>query len=645
MEAAKVEEVVQDYVTLKRRGVNMLGLCPFHNEKTPSFTVSPAKNIYKCFGCGKSGDPVRFLMDHEHYTFPEAIRHLARKYNIEIEEKELSPEVLAEIQHTDSLYIVNQFALEWYERQLFETDMGKSVGLSYFQKRGFREDTIRKFGLGFAPEQSAALTEAAMKAGHTLDFLQKVGLTSQHQRDFFRNRVMFAIHNLSGKVIGFAGRILQKDVKAPKYINTPETEIYNKSKVLYGAFFAKQAIRQADECILVEGYTDVISLHQAGIQNTVASSGTSLTTEQIRLIKRYTPNVKILYDGDFAGIKAALRGVDLLLEQDLNVRIVLLPEGEDPDSYLQSVGASVFTEYLADKSKDFVLFKADLLMKETAGDPVRKSEVIKDIVGSIGRIPDPIKRALYVRECARIVEVSEQLLVGEVNKSLSKRLTQDRRKTHPDSAAQDAELLAEQWEESLNDPAAQPPAAIGDEYQERDIVRLLIVAGEKIFDPKAGVSIAEYILTNIADILEYFDNPFYHRIVMETRERIAGGQPIHSHYFLNHEDEKIRQLTSDLLTSPYEFSEGWEKRYEIRLQSQKMPEENFEKDTLQGLNRFRQFKITRLSKENLALLSRRQKEGNLEQQMVHMKVHLKLEEIRTALAREFGTVVTRQDLH
>ncbi|HMQ91424.1 MAG TPA: DNA primase, partial [Flavilitoribacter sp.] len=379
MEATKVEEVVQDFVTLKRRGVNLLGLCPFHNEKTPSFTVSPAKNIYKCFGCGKSGDGVRFLMDHEHYTFPEAIRHLARKYNIEIEEKALSPETLAEMQYTDSLYIVNQFAVEYYQHQLHETDLGKSVGLSYFKKRGFREDTMRKFGLGFAPEQGSALTDAAVKAGHTVDFLQKVGLTTQNQRDFFRNRVMFAIHNLSGKVIGFGGRILQKDVKAPKYINTPETEIYNKSKVLYGAFFAKQAIRQQDECILVEGYTDVISLHQAGIQNVVASSGTSLTTDQIRLIKRYTPNVKIIYDGDFAGIKAALRGVDLLLEQDLNVRIVLLPEGEDPDSYLQSVGAAVFSDYIADKSKDFVLFKADLLMKETAGDPIRRSEVIKDI--------------------------------------------------------------------------------------------------------------------------------------------------------------------------------------------------------------------------------------------------------------------------
>ncbi|MCB0609022.1 MAG: DNA primase [Lewinella sp.] len=646
MEATKVEEVVQDFVTLKRRGVNLLGLCPFHNEKTPSFTVSPAKNIYKCFGCGKSGDGVRFLMDHEHYTFPEAIRHLARKYNIEIEEKELSPETLAEMQYTDSLYIVNQFALEYYQHQLHETDLGKSVGLSYFKKRGFREDTMRKFGLGFAPEQGSALTDAAVKAGHTVDFLQKVGLTTQNQRDFFRNRVMFAIHNLSGKVIGFGGRILQKDVKAPKYINTPETEIYNKSKVLYGAFFAKQAIRQQDECILVEGYTDVISLHQAGIQNVVASSGTSLTTDQIRLIKRYTPNVKIIYDGDFAGIKAALRGVDLLLEQDLNVRIVLLPEGEDPDSYLQSVGAAVFTEYVADKSKDFVLFKADLLMKETAGDPIRRSEVIKDIVGSISRVPDPIKRALYVRECARIVEVEEQLLVNEVNKTLSKRISQERLKSAPEAPGF-ADSGFPDREPGMPPPAAEPekPAVIGDEFQERDIVRLLVLSGEKLFDAAEGTSIGEYILANIADIIDYFDNPFYHRIVMDARSRLESGQKLEQAYFLNHPDEEIRQLAFDFVASPYELSEGWEKRFEITLQTQKMPEDNFVKDTLQGLNRFRQFKITRLSRENLSLLTKYQKEGNVEQQMVYMKVHLKLEEIRTALAREFGTVVTRHDLH
>ncbi|MCI5080604.1 MAG: DNA primase, partial [Saprospiraceae bacterium] len=339
LETAKVEDVIQDFVNLKRRGVNMIGLCPFHNEKTPSFTVSPAKNIYKCFGCGKAGNPVQFLMDHENLSFPEALRWLAQKYGIEIEEKQVSQEVIEERQRLDSLYIVNKFARDFFAEQLFETDRGKSVGLSYFKQRGFREDIIRKFGLGYSPAQSDLLTVTAKQKGYNIDLMKEVGLTSKYGRDFFRDRVMFTIHNLSGKVIGFGGRILQKDVKAPKYINSPETEIYNKSKVLYGAFFAKTAIRKQDECILVEGYTDVISLHQDGIENVVASSGTSLTVDQIRLVKRYTQNIKILYDGDKAGIKAALRGLDLVLAQDMNVKVVLLPEGEDPDSYLQGVGS------------------------------------------------------------------------------------------------------------------------------------------------------------------------------------------------------------------------------------------------------------------------------------------------------------------
>ncbi|MEL7222049.1 MAG: DNA primase, partial [Bacteroidota bacterium] len=326
LETARVEDVVGDFVNLKRRGTNLLGLCPFHGEKTPSFNVNPARNIYKCFGCGKGGDSVNFLMEHEQMSFPEALRWVANKYGIEIEEVELSPEQLAEQQLADSIYILNKFAMDFYQEQLFETDRGKSIGLSYFKKRGFREETIRKFGLGYAPRGGSVFLSAAELAGHKRSLLEDAGLVKKG-RDFFRDRVMFTIRNLSGKVVGFGGRILQKDVKAPKYINTPETEVYNKSKILFGAFEAKQAIRKQDECILTEGYTDVISLHQSGIENVVASSGTSLTVDQIRLIKRYTPNVKVLFDGDKAGIRAALRGIDLLLEQDINVKVCLLPEG------------------------------------------------------------------------------------------------------------------------------------------------------------------------------------------------------------------------------------------------------------------------------------------------------------------------------
>ena len=370
LNTVKIEDIVGDYVSLKRRGVNLIGNCPFHNEKTPSFTVSPTKNIFKCFGCGKGGNSAQFLMEHESFTFPEALRHIAKRYNIEIEETVASRESIEERQMLDSLFIVNQYARDFFQKQLFETDEGKSVGLSYFKDRGFLEDTIKKFGLGFAPNHNKLLTNTAVSVGHKESLLKKLGLTTSYGKDFFRNRVMFTIHNLSGKVIGFGGRILQKDVKAPKYINSPETEVYNKSKVLYGAYFAKKSIRQNDECIMVEGYTDVLSLHQSGIENVVASSGTSLTVEQIRLVKRYTPNMKILYDGDTAGVKAALRGLDLVLEQDMNVKVVLLPEGEDPDSYLQKVGVTAFKEYIEQEANDFLLFKTKLLLKEAAGDPI-----------------------------------------------------------------------------------------------------------------------------------------------------------------------------------------------------------------------------------------------------------------------------------
>jgi DNA primase len=423
LDTVKIEDVVQDFVSLRRRGTNLIGLCPFHHEKTPSFNVSPARNIFKCFGCGKGGNAVQFLMELERFTFPEALKYIAKKYGIQIEEIESTREAAEERRVTDSLYIVNQYALEFFQNQMLNTDRGRSVGLSYFRERGFREETIQKFGLGYAPEHRDQFLTTAIAAGYDQQMLFNLGLCSPPDtsrnlppRDFFRDRVIFPIHGMSGKVIAFAGRIMAKDVKAPKYINSPETDIYIKSKVLYGAFQARKAIREKDECILVEGYTDVISLHQAGIENVVASSGTSLTVEQIGLIKRNTNNIKILYDGDPAGIKAALRGLDLVLEQDLNVRIVLLPDREDPDSYLARVGATAFTEYVDRQAKDFILFKAGLLMQEAGTDPVKRSGVVRDIVASISKIPDPVKRSLFVQECARVVQVDEGILMSETNK-------------------------------------------------------------------------------------------------------------------------------------------------------------------------------------------------------------------------------------
>lgn len=644
LETAKVEDVIQDFVNLKRRGVNMIGLCPFHNEKTPSFTVSPAKNIYKCFGCGKAGNPVQFLMDHENLSFPEALRWLAQKYGIEIEEKQVSQEVIEERQRLDSLYIVNKFARDFFAEQLFETDRGKSVGLSYFKQRGFREDIIRKFGLGYSPAQSDLLTVTAKQKGYNIDLMKEVGLTSKYGRDFFRDRVMFTIHNLSGKVIGFGGRILQKDVKAPKYINSPETEIYNKSKVLYGAFFAKTAIRKQDECILVEGYTDVISLHQDGIENVVASSGTSLTVDQIRLVKRYTQNIKILYDGDKAGIKAALRGLDLVLAQDMNVKVVLLPEGEDPDSYLQGVGSSAFQQYLENEAKDFILFKTDLLLADAGNDPIKRSTVIKDIVQSIAKVPDPIKRSLYVRECAKVVGVEEQLLINESNKLVGKAFKKQQA-ANEQQGGYDGSFPSAQDEPSHLPEGELPPLEsakkplTGDEFQERDLARILVLFSNEIYDKEENISVAEYLLGNLEDVIEHFDNELYGKIVHLVLEKLSEGELVGRNFFVNHQDAAIQKFTIDMMTSPYEYSENWEKKWDLFLHSQEMPDENFKKDSLSSLKYFRLRKLKRMLRDNQEKIAELSKTDDMEQLMLHMKFHQKLKQIHDDLAKEMGAVV------
>jgi DNA primase len=641
LEIARIEDVVQDFVSLKRRGVSLIGLCPFHNEKTPSFNVSPSKGIYKCFGCGKAGDAVNFVMEHENLTFPEALRYLAKKYGIQIDEIELSPEARQEQQYHDSLYIVNEYAKDFYQDQLFNTDLGKSLGLSYFKERGFREETIRKFGLGFAPDKMDAFVLKATQDGYNPELMKKLGLMSQYGRDFFRNRVMFPIHNLSGKVIGFGGRILVKDVKAPKYINTPETEIYNKSQVLYGAFFAKIAIRKHDECILVEGYTDVLSLHQAGIENVVASSGTSLTVGQIQLIRRNTENIKILYDGDLAGIKAALRGVGLVLEQGLNVKIVVLPEGEDPDSYLKKVGTEAFRTYIDQEAKDFIMFQASLLLGEAAGDPVKKTHLIRDIVESIAKIPDPIKRSLYVRECARIMEVEEQLLVNEANKLVAQHFK--RQQQEKDRAQLQESRMPMDLPPGIQPapPQLKPPEkaiSSGDAFQERDIARILILGGEYIFAPEENLTVAQYVLNNIEDVMNDFDNKLYQRIVHLVHERLLEGGSVQAAFFLRHPDEDIRQLAANLSSSPYEYSENWEKRWDIFLTTQKMPDENFVNDSIQSLKRFKLRKLDKMIRKNAELIKTLFQQKS-EDYLTYMKLDQKLKTIRNQLAEEMGTVV------
>lgn len=419
----RVEEVIGDFVQLKRAGSNYKGLSPFSNERTPSFMVSPVKQIWKDFSSGKGGNAIAFLMEHEHFTYPEAIRYLAKKYHIDIEETEQSNEEKAQADERESLYIVSEYAQQYFQDTLFNTEAGKAIGMTYFKERGFTEETIQKFRLGFSPDEWTAFTDTALAKGYQLEFLEKTGLTivnGDRKFDRFKGRVMFPIHSMSGRVLGFGGRILTNDKKQAKYLNSPESEIYHKSKVLYGIFFAKQAIAKADNCYLVEGYTDVIQMHQKGIENVVASSGTALTQDQIRLIHRLTPNITVLYDGDAAGLRASIRGVDLILEQGMNVKVCTFPEGDDPDSFARKTAYEDLVLYLENNATDFIRFKASLLMQEAQNDPIKKAETIRDMVESISKIPDLIKREVYVRECATIMDISEQVLFSTLAQILKK---------------------------------------------------------------------------------------------------------------------------------------------------------------------------------------------------------------------------------
>jgi DNA primase len=418
-DAAQIQDVVSDYVTLKKRGVNLLGLCPFHNEKTPSFMVSPAKGIFKCFGCGKGGNSVHFIMGHEQVSYYEALKFLAKKYHIDVQERELSPQELAVRNDRESMFLVNEFAQKHFSHTLHNHIDGKSIGLSYFRERGFRDDIVQKFQLGYSLDQRDAFTQSALKAGYNKEYLVKTGLTFEGENNYvadrFRGRVMFPVHSLSGKVVAFGGRILKKDDKMAKYVNSPESEIYHKSNELYGIYFAKQAIVKQERCFLVEGYTDVISMHQSGIENVVASSGTSLTPGQIRLIHRFTENVTVIYDGDAAGIKASIRGIDLLLEEGLNIKVLLLPDGDDPDSFARKHNASDFIEYVEKQSSDFIRFKTNLLLKDAGNDPIKRAGLVIDIVRSISIIPNNIIRGEYVKECSTLLNVDEAMLYHQIN--------------------------------------------------------------------------------------------------------------------------------------------------------------------------------------------------------------------------------------
>jgi len=578
-------------------------------------------------------------MEHENLSFPDAIRYLARKYRIELEETANDNLALQEQQVLESLYLINQYALEFFNDRMYGSDIGKSVCLAYFKHRGFDDETIQKFGLGFAPADRDQFTREAVAKGYSIELLRKLGLTSSLDNDFFRNRAMFPIHNLSGKVIAFAGRIMHKDPRAPKYINSPETDIYQKSKVLYGAFFAKKAIRQLDECFLVEGYTDVISLHRHGIENVVASSGTSLTSEQVKLIKRFSSKLTILYDGDAAGIRAALRGLDMALEEDLYVRVVLLPDGEDPDSYIQKAGKENFLQYVQQNAQDIIQLETSLLLEQAGNDPTRRAAVIGQIAYSISRIHNPLRRDEYVRNVRELLKVDEGKLLMEINNIRKRDYEKFTRKKEALPAALPGEQ-AQPTDALITDPEPTPSAsAIGDVFQEKDLVRLLITSGNKIFDVKKQVSVAEYVLHNIDDVLTEFDHPLYHRVILEIRQLTIDRQPVGQEYFLHHSDPEIVKLAVNLISSPYEFSENWALKWEIFL-SQAHPDNNQRLDAENLIKRFKLRKIKRFKDRNAdkmkTLLTANGPEAEIED---CMRLHLRLKEIENQLARELGTVV------
>ena len=468
----RVEEVIGDFVQLKRAGSNYKGLSPFSNERTPSFMVSPVKQIWKDFSSGKGGNAIAFLMEHEHFTYPEAIRYLAKKYHIDIEETQQSSEEKAQADERESLYIVSEYAQQYFQNTLFNTEAGKAIGMTYFKERGFTEETIQKFRLGFSPDEWTAFTDNALAKGYQLEFLEKTGLTivnGDRKFDRFKGRVMFPIHSMSGRVLGFGGRILTNDKKQAKYLNSPESEIYHKSKVLYGIFFAKQAIAKADNCYLVEGYTDVIQMHQKGIENVVASSGTALTQDQIRLIHRLTPNITVLYDGDAAGLRASIRGVDLILEQGMNVKVCTFPEGDDPDSFARKTAYEDLVLYLENNATDFIRFKASLLMQEAQNDPIKKAETIRDMVESISKIPDLIKREVYVRECATIMDISEQVLFSTLAQILKKDFYEGQKVERKQSTMQVIQTPEETQKRTINRL----------EVLEHDLIKILLSKGNE----------------------------------------------------------------------------------------------------------------------------------------------------------------------
>jgi len=566
---SQIVEVVSDYVTLRRRGINYLGNCPFHNEKTPSFTVSPHKGIFKCFGCGEGGNALNFIMKHDQLSFVEAIKALGKKFNIHIEEEEYSPEQLKQRNERESMMVLSEFAGKYFTRMLNETDEGKSVGLGYFRSRGFRDDIIHKFELGFSPEKRDALTSEAIKQGYKLEYLEKTGLSivrDDYKADRFRGRVIFPIHSLAGKVIAFGGRILKSDAKTAKYLNSPESEIYHKSRVLYGIYQAKQEITRHDMCYLVEGYTDVLSFHQAGIINVVASSGTALTPDQIRLIARFTKNITIIYDGDPAGIKASLRGIDLVLAEGMNVKVLLLPDGEDPDTFAKERNEEELTQYIKDNQKDFIKFKTSLLLEDAKNDPIKRANLIQDIVRSISTIPDSIIRSVYVKECSNLLKVDERVLVQETGKLQRKKLEENFRRS---TTSNERPLNYPQ-----NEPIPQQTQKVTNpfELEELEVLRFMVKHGEKLLsgitEDGKDITVGQYIIHELKqdDLLSV--NPLYNKM-MEAYDSVCHDPSVIAQkFFVNNANTDLSRLASDLIGKEHQLSKIHEKFGKVTHENQ-----------------------------------------------------------------------------
>ena len=643
LQTARIEEVIGEFVQLKRAGSSLKGLSPFTEEKTPSFMVSPAKQIFKCFSTGKGGNAVSFLMELEHFSYPEALKWLANKYNIEIpEEREQTPEEIAQANERDSLYIINEFAQKHFVTTMFETDEGRAIGKSYFVERGFREDIIRKFQLGYCLDNGSDFTETAIKKGYKQDYLEKVGLTKVKESrrfDFFRGRVLFPIHSISGRVLGFGGRTLKADKNIAKYFNSPESPIYNKSKILYGLFFAKGAIIKQDECFLVEGYTDVISMHQSGVENVVASSGTALTKEQIKLIKRYTNNITILYDGDAAGIKASFRGIDLILEEGMNVKVVLFPDGDDPDSYSRKVSTEALQQYIASHTQDFISFKADILLKDGSDDPIKRAELIKAIVSSIALIPDAITRSVYIKECAVIFKMEESTLVselnkirkGQINKIAGGQVTPEVKTVQPNHQAQ----TAHKTEDVVN--------LLKD--AELELVRILLKMGTFAIEVNhineegekeiIETSVIELVIHELDKDQLTISTPLlkkiYDKIEDGMRQNILYGPKT----FLHGEDQEIVRLVADIESIEYSLSSNWFTKHRIDTKSE---EDKLEKAVMGAIYGFKLMVVEKELSRIRSELKNMSNPDNSEEFMGLLNEQIRYDKAKRIIYQELGRI-------